>query len=256
MARRRREWFDNGTFWRVLYPYMFSEKLLNDTPDQIKKILSLTRPIGKTILDLCCGPGRCSIAFAKKGFIVTGVDKTRFLLNKARAMAHNSKVTVEWVEADMRDFVRPDSFSLAISMFTSFGYFEDKTQDMDVLRNIFASLRPSGLLLIDIIGKEQISQTFQPTMSDLKSDGAILVQRQQIFDDWSRIRNEWLLIRKGKATIFKFHYTLYSGQELKDRLNEVGFTDVKLYGTLAGDDYGPNGQRLIAVARKPSLSKR
>jgi len=211
----------------------------------------LTCPVGKAVLDLCCGPGRCSIALAKKGFAVTGVDRTKFMLAKARAKARAANVKVEWVEADMRDFTRPDSFDLALSMFTSFGYFDTKTQDIEVLRNVFTSLRPAGQFLIDVIGKERLAKVLQPTTSESQPDGTVLVQRHEIFDDWTRIRNEWILLRKGKARSFKFHHTLYSGQELRDRLEQVGFIDVRLYGTLAGDEYGPNAQRLIAVARKP-----
>lgn len=44
--------------------------------------------------------------------------------------------------------------------------------------------------------------------------------------------------------------TLYSGQELRDRLESVGFSDVKLYGNLSGGEYGLNAERLIAVGRK------
>ena len=254
--RRKREWFDNDAFWRELYPVMFPERRFTDTPDQIEKVLSLTRPIGKVALDLCCGPGRCSIALAKRGFAVTGVDRTRFLMDKARAKARVAKVKVEWVEADMRDFVRPDCFDLALSMFTSFGYFDDKTEDMDVLRNVFASLRPAGVFLIDVMGKERLAKILQPTTSEVLPNGTMLLQRHEVFDDWTRIRNEWILLRKGKARSFKFHHTLYSGQELKDRLEQVGFADVKLYGTLAGEEYGPNAQRLIAVARKPGVPKK
>jgi hypothetical protein len=52
-----------------------------------------------------------------------------------------------------------------------------------------------------------------------------------------------------------FHHTIYSGQELWDRLEQVGFVDVALYGNLDGDEYGPNAQRLIAVAHKPEAQK-
>jgi len=256
MATRKREWFDKDAFWRELYPFMFPETRFTDTPEQIKKVLSLTHPTGKVALDLCCGPGRCSIALAQKGFTVTGVDKTRFLLKKARGKARSARVKVEWVEADMRDFIRPNSFNLALSMFTSFGYFDEKTQDMDVLRNVFASLRPSGVFLIDVMGKERVAKILQPTTSDVQPDGSMLVQRHEVFDNWTRIRNEWILIRKGKAKSFKFHHTLYSGQELKDRLEQVGFVDVKLYGTLAGEEYGQDARRLIAVARKPGAPKK
>jgi SAM-dependent methyltransferase len=254
-GKRKREWFDNEAFWRELYPFMFPAQRFTDASVQVEKVLALTKPGGKVALDLCCGPGRCSIALAKKGFAVTGVDRTAFLLQKARARARVSRVKVEWVEMDMRDFVRPESFDLVLSMFTSFGYFDDKSQDLTVLRNVFSSLRPGGSLVIDVMGKERIAKILQPATSETLPDGTMLVQRHEIFDDWTRIRNEWILIRRGRAKSFKFHHTLYSGQELKDRLTQVGFSRVRLYGNLGGDEYGPSASRLIAVAQKAGPSR-
>jgi len=250
-ARRKREWFDDETFWRDLYPFMFPEKRLDEAVGQIEQLLALAAPPGKSVLDLCCGPGRHSVALAKRGFSVTGVDKTRFLLNKARARARAAKVQIEWVFRDMRDFVRPDSFDLALSLFTSFGYFDDKAQDAAVLGHIFASLRPAGVFVIDVMGKERLAAIYQPTTSTVLPNGASLVQCHEIIDDWTRVRNEWILIRRGQAKSFPFDLTIYSGQELRDRLEGAGFVDVKLYGNMVGDPYGEKAQRLVAVARKP-----
>jgi len=91
----------------------------------------------------------------------------------------------------------------------------------------------------------------QPITPDSLPDGATLVQRHEIFDDWTRARNEWLLIRQDRVKRFTFHHTVYSGQELRDRMEEAGFISVKLYGNLDGEEYGPNAQRLIAVGLKP-----
>jgi hypothetical protein len=44
----------------------------------------------------------------------------------------------------MRDFVRPGSFALVLNMFTSFGYFDNKQEDLTVLENMFSSLQPGG----------------------------------------------------------------------------------------------------------------
>ena len=249
-TRRKKEWFDNASFWRDLYLFLFPDKQFTDAIEQVDKVLKLTRPKGKTALDLCCGPGRCSIALAKQGFTVTGVDRTKYLLDKARAKSRAAMVRIQWVQRDMRDFVRPEAFHLVISMFTSFGYFDEKQEDITVLRNIFDSLKIGGVFLIDVMGKELVAGIIQPTTSDVLPDGTRLVQRHEIFDDWTRVRNEWILIRKGKAKSFTFHHTIYSGQELRDRFAQVGFTDVRLFGNLDGDDYGPDAQRLIAVARK------
>ncbi len=249
-ARRKKEWFDDDSFWEDLYPFMFPDSRFEAAPEQVEKLLALTRPPGKIALDLCCGPGRCSVALAGNGFKVTGVDRTAFLLNKARARARAAKVKIEWVRSDMRDFRRPNAFDLAISMFTSFGYFDDKREDLLVLGNILESLKPGGVFLVDVMGKERLARVMQPTTSDVLPDGTKLVQRHEIFDDWTRVRNEWILIRKGKAKSRGFHHTIYSGQELRDRMESVGFADVRLYGNLDGDEYGRDAQRLIAVGRR------
>jgi SAM-dependent methyltransferase len=248
--RRKKEWFDDDSFWVDMYPLLFPEKRFADAFNQIDKILQLVKPRGKMVLDLCCGPGRCSIALAKRGFVVTGVDRTEFLLKKAKTRARAARVKIEWVKCDMRDFVRPEGFDLVLSMFTSFGYFDAKDADSIVLSNMFASLKSGGACLIDVVGKEWLARVFQPTNSEKLPDGTTVVQRHEIFDNWNRIRNEWILIRKGHSKAYMFHHTVYSGQELIDRMQQAGFADIVLYGNLDGDEYGPNACRLIAVGRK------
>lgn len=249
---RKKEWFDDDSFWRELYPFLFPEQRIADADGQVANALSLTKPPGKSVLDLCCGPGRCSIALAKKGFTVTGIDRTKFLLDKARTRARAAGLNIEWIQADMRDFVRANSFDLVLSMFTSFGYFDDRQEDVTVLRNMFESLHAGGVCLIELLGKERLAKILQSTTSSVLADGTMIVERHEIFDDWTRVRNEWLLIKDSKVKRFKFHHTIYSGLELRDRMEKAGFIDVKLHGSLAGDEYGPNAERLVAIGRKPS----
>lgn len=69
--------------------------------------------------------------------------------------------------------------------------------------------------------------------------------KKEWFDDDS------FWIDQYSVMCFDFDVTPYSGQELRDRLESVGFTDVTLYGNLTGGEYGFNAERLIATARKP-----
>ena len=137
-----------------------------------------------------------------------------------------------------------------MSMLTSFGYFDDKQEDIKVLKNIYGNLREGGYCLIDLMGRETLARIYQPTHSYDLADGSTLVLRHEIFDDWTRVRNEWILIKGDKATTYRFHHTIYSGQELKENLKRVGFEDVRLYGSLDGDDYGIEANRLIVVGHK------
>ncbi len=66
-----------------MYPFMFPEKKFADAAEQVENLLNLVKPQGLSVLDLCYGPGRFSVVLAQKGFRVTGVDRTVFLLEKA-----------------------------------------------------------------------------------------------------------------------------------------------------------------------------
>jgi len=248
--RRKREWFDDDAFWRDIHDFIFTPARLKAAKGEVDCIISLTKIKKGTALDLCCGPGRCSVALAKRRFTVTGVDRTKFLLDEARARARAARVKIEFVHKDMRDFARPDYFDLVLSMYTSFGYFEDKDEDMAVLHNIHASMRKGGAFVIDTLGKERLAKIFLASSVNEISDGSLLVERRQAVDDWTRMRNEWILIRKGRAKSYEFTHRLYSGQELRELLERAGFKRVKLYGSFDGAPYDRNAEHLIAVGRK------
>jgi hypothetical protein len=102
-----------------------------------------------------------------------------------------------------------------------------------------------------MMGKENLAKIFQPVSAETLPDGSMMVEKRQIIDDWSRVRNEWTIIGKSGIRKFSFHLNLYSGQELRGKMEMAGFSPVKLYGNLEGDPYGPQAKRLIAVGRKP-----
>lgn len=243
-------WFENETFWQEMYHFLFPEERFIAAPEEIKKIISLVGIKRGSALDLCCGPGRHSIALAKEGFTVTAVDLSRFLLGKAKELGETEKADIEWVRDDMRKFIRPGAFDLIFNLFTSFGYFEDEKDNAAVLSLMYQNLKQGGCIIMDTIAKEILARVYNPTHSTELPDGGIVVQHVKISDDWTRCRNQWLLIKDGKADSYSFSHMIYSGKELKTLLFGAGFSDVTLYGNLDGDAYGPEASRLIAVAKK------
>ena len=73
----------------------------------------------------------------KRGFQVTGVDRSTYLLDRAREHASQNGTAIEWIREDMRNFIRTDSFDLVCNMFTSFGYFKAEEENLRVLRNLY-----------------------------------------------------------------------------------------------------------------------
>jgi SAM-dependent methyltransferase len=229
---------------------VFSEERFEQAKQEVDQFLALAGIKEGTVLDLACGPGRHAIELAKRGYKVTGVDRSPFLISKARERARAADIEVEWVQQDMRSFERPDAFDFAINMFSAFGYFEDKSEDIQVLNRLYLSLVPGGVLVVDTVGKEWLAKHFDATSSSREEDGTLLVTRREIVEDWTRIRSEWFLIKGDGVKSFESKINVYSGQELRSLLENVGFESVELYGDLQGNEYGIDVKRLIAAARK------
>ncbi|HEV3304738.1 MAG TPA: class I SAM-dependent methyltransferase, partial [Planctomycetaceae bacterium] len=87
MDRGSGDWFESETFWARFFSFMFTDAHFAAAVENVPKIVALTGVTGGSVLDLACGPGRFAVAFAQAGFRVTGVDRTRFLLDKARERA-------------------------------------------------------------------------------------------------------------------------------------------------------------------------
>jgi SAM-dependent methyltransferase len=245
-----RDWFADESFWEAIYPLLFSGRARTAAAADVGAIKALIgRPV-TTVLDLCCGAGRHSVAFAKQGSRVTGVDRSAFLLGHARQYALDENVEIRWEQQDMRDFVVPARFDLATSLFTSFGYFDDPAENQRVLANVHASLAPGGAFVLDVLGKEVVARIYEPCRSQELADGGVLIQRGTVIDDWARIENEWHVIRDDHMRSFRFRHWLYSAVELRQLLNAVGFVRVDMFGNLEGAPYGVEATRLVARAYK------
>ena len=244
------DWFSEEDFWRASFPFMFGTGKLDVGDEEADQMIALAGCDSGAVLDMCCGPGRHSLAFARRGFRVTGVDATAFLLDKARQRAEREGLEVEWVESDMREFVRPESYDLALSLFTSFGFFDNDGDNRTVLDRIRRSLRPGGTLVLDVLGKEVLAGKFQAVDAQESPTGEVVVQRRRIYDDWTRIATEWMFVGDEGVRRFNLCLWLYSGRELREMLMAAGFEAVELYGDFQGSDYGPEASRLVAVASR------
>jgi hypothetical protein len=104
---------------------------------------------------------------------------------------------------------------------------------------------------MDMVGKERVALQGMEARHTQFADGAVLIQQPHVNQDWTRLDNEWTLVRPaGQSQSYRFEHHLYSGEGLKDRLLSCGFAAVELYGDLQGSPYGADAWRLVAVARK------
>jgi len=244
------EWSEDQTFWEAMEPALCAPSRLGLAAADVAAILASVqaRPNSR-VLDLGCGPGAHAIGFARLGHRVTGVDTSRRLLDRARSAAQAGGVEVEWVEADMRDFQRPSAFDLICSLYASFGYFYD-AENRHVLENVYASLTPDGVCVLDVLGREAAARHWQERRwHDV--DGVLYLEHCTTEADWSSMVSDWIVVRSGVRAEFRVKQRLYAGTELRGLLLSLGFANVKLAGGLDGKTpYDESARRLVAIARR------
>jgi SAM-dependent methyltransferase len=105
-------------------------------------------------LDLASGEGRNSVWLATCGWRVTGVDFSAVGLEKGRRLAADHGVSVDWVHADLRDYVPdPGAFDLVVIAYLQLPW--DELQP--VLGRAAGALAPGGMLFI--VGHDVLNLT-------------------------------------------------------------------------------------------------
>ncbi len=243
-------WHEDDDYWECLETFMLSPRVMDAAPAEAEDALKLIdAPQGAALLDLCCGHGRHTLEFARRGYKLTGVDRNVRYLDRARRRAADANLDIEFVQGDMREFRRPDAFDGVTNLLTSFGYFDDPDDDRRVLENAHASLKPGGRFVLEMSGKEVLARIYQ-RRDWVEQDGVYQMVEREPVENWSRLKMRWIFVKDGMTREFHLMLRLYSAGELATLLTSVGFRDVQIFGNLNGSPYDQKANRLVAVAVK------
>lgn len=112
--------------------------LLEELPDPGSKF---------QILDVGCGTGRHSLALARKGYRVTGVDLSEGLLQQAERKIGDDPLPVCFLQGDVRELAFTEQFDAALMLCEGgFSLLETDAMDRKVLSGIFRALKTGGKL--------------------------------------------------------------------------------------------------------------
>jgi len=204
---------------------------------------------GSALLDLCCGPGRHAVEFAKRGLAVTGYDFSEEYLQEAAARAKKKKVKLRLLCGDMRRLKFANEFDAAVNLFGSFGYFRKFSDDILTLKGVARALKPGGLFLLDIVHGEYLRSKFTPHPWQDMGDHYLLAEVEMTSDGSI---NTWTTVHKEPREIQSrtFFNRLYDRKRISAALLKAGLKPLKFWGSFHGLRLSPENNRLIVLARK------
>lgn len=239
-----KDWFNSEDYLLV---YKHRDSL--EAEILVKLIQKKLNPLSSShVLDMACGAGRHSIAFAQKGYSVTAVDLSERLINEAKKNAIQANVNVDFVQADIRDLKLDQQFDLVVNLFTSFGYFETDKENFIVIQKAYDLLKSGGYFVLDYLNKNHLEKNLVP-LSTFSENGITITQKRTI--NKNRVEKE-ITIEKNKS-FNKFYESvrLYDFDELKDILEGTGFRIFKTFGDFNGNIFEQNSSpRLVIFAEK------
>jgi len=207
-------------------------------------------PQGGRLLDVPCGNGRLSLALARRGCHLTGVDIADEFLAEARSAAHAAGLAIDYLHGDMRDLRWKADFDGAFCVGNSFGYLEH-AGNLEFLMRVGRALKPGGRFVLETA---MAAESLLPNLRERNwyrlGDLSMLIENRYRAAE-SRLETDYTFLRDGKPETRSGTNAIYTAAELQRMLAGTGLQTVDLYGAFDGKPFQLGSHQLILVTEKP-----
>jgi SAM-dependent methyltransferase len=206
----------------------------------------------RTVVDVPCGTGAASIALARKGYRVVGVDGSEEMLRIAMEKARGAGVEVDFRRQDMTQLRLDIGADLVLNLYDSVNYLLSVDEMEDAFGRVAATLNPGGLFIFDVNTVHCLETEWGNQVAEEVGRASSLIHLYS-YDPDSRVGTlEIVGLRLGPDGIERFREVHqergYTYAEVSGTLERAGLEVLEAYSfpdLSAPDD---NASRLIFVA--------
>lgn len=234
--------------------------------DDVDLYLRLAEVVGDPILELGCGTGRLLAPLAAVGHRITGIDRSRPMLDRARATLQLQpgspvpRVTLSEGLLTEAECAPGGPFGLVIFSLNGLMHLSTMAGQRAALASARRALDPRGMLVIDVLNPTPellttLDGRVQHEGSWRKSDGTVIDRFSarthdsaeqridiELWYDLTDPEGHFRRVRSG----FPLRYLFAS--ELALLLEISGFVEWKIYGSYDLDSFDDRSDRLIVTA--------
>ncbi len=206
-------------------------------------------------LDAGCGTGFHSIALAQLGVSVTAVDvSSRMLLELERHIV-GLGLDIRTMRADFAGLpsLLNGPFDAVFCMGNTLAHLLTQDELREALRAFAAVLSPGGILFTQVLNYDRILQTHPEIQNTRETPQGIFTRSYDYCGDTIRFT-----IRKqaspGEERTQSVELRPVLAKEFSLLLEETGFTDIHVYGSVAMEEFEPATSRDFVVLARPGGS--
>ncbi|MDE7079240.1 MAG: class I SAM-dependent methyltransferase [Clostridia bacterium] len=200
-------------------------------------------------VDLACGSGEMTIALAKSGRKMTGIDISGEMLNLATVKAKKEGVDVKWIKQDIADLELSHKVDFVTCVCDGVNYIE-KTRLKDFFDRVNTYLKEGGEFVFDISSSYKLSK--------ILADNLFCEDYDDLTYIWSNTLGEGFVdmdldfFEKIQGDTYKrvgesHRQYIHTQNDIEEVLRDW---DVKVYDGETFSNVKPKSKRLLFVATK------
>ena len=234
-------WFDTE-YYHLLYQNR-DDKEAQEFLIRLIEFLKIKK--GAKVIDIACGRGRHSIFLNKCGFDVTGIDIAKKSVEYANR--HKNK-HLHFFCHDKRQTFNKNEFDIALNLFTSFGYLENREELLDELINMKDNLNENGILVLDYFNSAKLVGRDFPVEQMERKGVAFKISKEIV---GHQVIKNIEVIKEGKTYNFHEKVHLITKPEFELLFKDAGLEILHIFGDYYLGDYkSDESDRLMLIAKK------
>jgi hypothetical protein len=137
-------------------------------------------------------------------------------------------------------------------MYSSFGYLESESDDLQVLESVVTALRPGGRFFIDMLNREWAVANYIQNDWHTGPDGTLYIERRELDLASSRMHVQFTIVdpRGGRRNSIGHNIRLYTLTEISRMLSLMRLQEIGVYGGFNGEAYAIDTRRMIISAER------
>lgn len=227
-----------------LWHHLMTPEQTRAEVDFLERVLNARS--GARFLDVPCGSGRHAIEFAKRGYVMTGLDSSEESISQARSEAD---LSIRWILGDMCDLPWTSEFEGAYCFGNSFGYL-DWIKAREFLRAIARALKPECRFVIETgMAAESILPGLLKTRWHRAGD-IFMLSENQYYPAEGRLDINYTFIQGGEVNTLPSASYVFTVAEICRMHAEAGLAVIELMGSTAGDAFQLGSPRLLVISER------
>jgi len=237
-----------------------------EVAEDIPFFVALAKHHGSPVLEVGCGTGRLTIALAREGISVAGVDLSNHMLGIARRKVDDEpaevRERVELLQGDMRDFNLGREFPCVFVPQAAIFHLDGREAFRTAFLNFHRHTKPGGVIVLDVGSPDRLKnqEVGREVMVRERTDPKTGLRNQEFNEKLYIDRERQVVCCKHTFVVgerdreqrieFQQEYRWLEEQEAVALFRGVGCSEVMIFGNYDRSPFGAASPRLILVAKR------